>query len=176
MAGALPLRINPLHLAEQRASVDGTLPLKGMHRLRSSLLSQQGDAQVALRFRRDAGGVSMVEGELRARVDLQCQRCLQPVAKSMARKFSLAIVCSAQEAARLQAEHEVLELEGDTISTSDLVEDEILLSLPLAPLHEDVAACDAVMVARLGSRPDTLKTASRTAPNPFAVLKELRKR
>lgn len=177
MIGALPLRINPLRLAEQGASIAGTVSLKDMQRLCDTLLPQRGEAQVVLHFTRDHDGVSTVDGKLRASVEMQCQRCLRPMTKMMDRSFRLALACGEREAARLQADYEVLELESEMIATRDLVEDELLLSVPLVPLHEDPAACDVVMMEKLAGGSDAAgePTALRATSNPFAVLEKLRK-
>ncbi len=172
----LPAQIKPFSLAEQGACIEGTMSFKQMHRLRESLKGQQGEVQVVLRFDRGASGVSTVVGEVRTRVELQCQRCLEPMTKMIAHRIELALARSEAEAHRLQSAHEVLELAGDAIGTKDLVEDELLLAIPLVPSHEESDACDATMLKKLNDDADvTMKDATRQSPqNPFAVLKGLR--
>lgn len=174
--GPLPARIKPSYLAEQGVCIAGTTPLKHMFRLRESLLSRRGEAQVSLRFGRDASGVSSVAGEIRVRFALECQRCLQPVVRTIAHSFKLAFARSEDEARRLQAQHEVLELVDETIATAELIEDELLLAVPLAPSHEDPRACDAIMLKILKDDADASVEGvfGRSSKNPFAVLKNLK--
>lgn len=169
-------RIKPFHLAEQDVCITGTIPLRHMHRLRKSLLSRQGEAQVSLRFGRGVDGSSLVAGEIRVRLALQCQRCLQPVATTIAHTFELMLARDEAEARRLQAEHDVLELVEETIAIKDLVEDELLLAVPLAPSHEDPAACDATMLKILNddTGASVKGTYGQSPLNPFAVLKSMK--
>jgi uncharacterized protein len=172
----LPAQIRPFSLAEQGACIEGTMSFEQMPRLRENLKGQHGEVQVVLRFNRGASGLYMVVGEVRARIELQCQRCLEPMTKRIAQHIELALVRSEAEAHRLQAAYEVLELAGDAIGTKDLVEDELLLAIPFVPLHEASDACDATMLKKLNDDADmTMKGAARQSPqNPFAVLKNLK--
>ncbi len=172
----LPAQIRPFSLAEQGACIEGTMSFEQMPRLRESLKGQHGEVQVVLRFNRGASGLYMVVGEVRARIELQCQRCLEPMTKRIAQHIELALVRSEAEAHRLQAAYEVLELAGDAIGTKDLIEDELLLAIPFVPSHEESDACDATMLKKLNDDADmTMKGAARQSPqNPFAVLKDLK--
>jgi uncharacterized protein len=175
MSGTLPSRINPFRLVEQDTRIEGVVPLVHMRRLGKVLLSPPGEATVSLHFARDASGLSTVVGEVRTLLEFECQRCLRPVAKAVERRFKLALARHDGEALRLQAEHEVLEVEDETVFTRDLVEDELLLSVPLIPIHDDPAACDAVMLGRLCAlQAKDDDDAHRGGANPFAVLKGLK--
>ncbi len=176
MSQILPARIKPFSLAEAGACIEGSLSFRQMQRLRERLVGQQGDVQLVLRFNRDASGVSTIVGEVRARVELQCQRCLEPMTKMIAQRVELALARSEAKAHQLQERHEVLELTGDAIETKDLVEDELLLAIPLVPSHEELDACNAAMLRILNNDADgTMKGATQQSQqNPFAVLEKLR--
>ncbi len=175
MSGGLPSRIHPFRLAGQGACLEGAVPLSHMHRLREMLTSHQGEARVSLCFDRNAGGLNVVAGRVRTVLDMQCQRCLQPVTKSIDRGFRLAVVSSDAEAMQLQAEYEVLQIGDESLCTRDLIEDELLLSLPLIPMHDDPAACDAAMLDKLNvGRAEIDNEARRSARSSFAVLKDLK--
>lgn len=75
-----------------------------------------------------------------ARVWMTCQRCLQPLAVDLEVHRALRFVASEAEAERLDAESEddVLALEV-MLDVRSLVEDELLLALPLVPRHVDCA-------------------------------------
>jgi uncharacterized protein len=176
MSGALPSRINPFRLAEQGTCIQGAVPLAHMHRLGEVLLSQHGEAEVLLRFATGAGGLYVVIGQVRALLEMQCQRCLLPVTKTIDRPFKLAMARSEAEAIRLQAEHEILDVEDEAVFTRDLVEDEVLLSLPLIPVHDDPAACDAAMLDQLNScRAEIDDNAPLSTRNAFTMLRHLKK-
>ncbi|WP_157263679.1 YceD family protein [Azohydromonas aeria] len=100
----------------------------------------------------------------------ECQRCLQPVALSLALQRTLRFVHGEDEAARLDADSEddVLALER-AFDLRALVEDELLLALPLVPRHEQ---CPQPLTA--AQQPDAEEEPVRE--NPFAALARLRRR
>jgi len=76
-----------------------------------------------------------VEGKIKADVELECVRCLQPVEKSLDVPFSAAFVTAENytqaKEAQLQADDlEVSIFEGDKIDLTELVREQILLALP----------------------------------------------
>lgn len=176
MAGALPVRINPFRLAEQGACIEGLAPIGKMFRLGETLLSRQGEAKIRLKFSRDAGGLNVVEGAVRAQLVLRCQRCLEAVKKPVDRRFRLVMVHNEAEASRLQPMYELLEIADETVFITDMIEDELLLSVPLIPTHDDPMACDAAMLQKIHRpRADPDDDRLRAARNPFAALKDLKK-
>ncbi|MGH8503658.1 MAG: YceD family protein [Gammaproteobacteria bacterium] len=176
MSSALPLRIDPLRLAEQRACLRGALPLARMARLGDALISREGLVHVTLRFSRNNDGLRVVAGDIEARLEMRCQRCLQPVTKSIERRFEWVLALGEAEADRLLAKHEVLEIGDQTVFTQDLIEDELLLSMPLIPVHADSAACDGGMLSRQTPRTQVCENAvgNEATRNPFCVLKDLK--
>jgi uncharacterized protein len=172
MSGPLPSRINPFRLAEQGAIIRGAIPLAHMRRLGGLLMSPNGEVQVSLAFGA-AAGRHVVEGHLDATLQLQCQRCLHPVAKTVDRRFRLVMVHGDREAALLQTDHEILEVEDELLPVRTFIEDELLLSAPLIPMHDDATQCDAAMLERLGKHAD--RAVSGDPQNPFAALKDLKR-
>lgn len=109
--------------------------------------------------------------DLRATVDLplQCQRCLGPVLATVQAERSFRFVVDEATAAALddEAEEDILVISRD-FDALTLVEDELILSLPLVPLH---AVCpEAVPMAAVDPEFD----AAAEKPNPFAVLARLK--
>ncbi len=75
--------------------------------------------------------------EANTEVTLECQRCLQPMRWPMHARRRIFFVAGEDAAAALDAEHEedVLAL-VPTLDLQALVEDELLLSLPIVPRHD----------------------------------------
>jgi uncharacterized protein len=89
-----------------------------------------------------------------------CQRCLEPVTVPIALHFDY-VVC-AEESATLDDNDEVDWLEqSDAMDISALIEDELLIALPIAPVHASLCK--------------QLNLESGEKPNPFSVLKALKK-
>ncbi len=106
----------------------------------------------------------------RAEAHLSCQRCLQPALFPLEFERSFRFV--RDEATALEedvdAEEDLLVL-SRSFDARELIEDELLLALPLVPMHEDCehpaqGAVDAEALPEEAER-----------PNPFAVLASLKK-
>lgn len=110
--------------------------------------------------------------EAAATVSLTCQRCLRPVQESVEFARWFRFVRDENEAAELDAdsEDEVLALTR-SLDLRELIEDELLLDLPLVPRHE---TCPEVLPNSAGVEEAAAEEAQK--PNPFAVLAALKKK
>jgi len=119
---------------------------------------------------RRVGGEDQVWLHLQADADvvLQCQRCLLPLPEAVHVDRHFRFVADEDSAAALddEIEDEVLVL-ARSLDLRDLVEDEMLLALPLVPRHE---ACPEAMPMQFGD-----VEAVEEKANPFASLAILRK-
>jgi uncharacterized protein len=99
---------------------------------------------------------------------MTCQRCLQPVRVAVDIDRAIRFVRGEDAAAKLDAEsdEDVLEL-ARHLDLPALLEDEVLLALPLVPRHE---LCPTVLPHAAG--PDEADEPA----SPFAALEALRKR
>lgn len=116
-------------------------------------------------------GVDQIWLDLKASVNLpmQCQRCLTPVLETVEAERSFRFVADEATAATLddEAEEDILVISRDFDALA-LVEDELILSLPLVPLHE---VCPET-VPMSAVDPEFEEAAER--PNPFGVLAGLK--
>lgn len=161
MLDCLPVQIEPIGLADVGRSFRGELGLEGMQRLEPLLFDAEGRLRVQLAFHLDERRIRVLEGSIDGCVRLVCQRCLQAVAFPLALALRLGIVSSEAEIERLPEGYEPLLVDGDTLHTVDVIEDEILLALPAVPMHEH---CDS------GYR----STPAPERDNPFSVLEKLK--
>lgn len=133
----LPEFIDPLRLAESGRELHGILELKRMHRLASYLQDTEGEVEVDLRFGVDEEGVRYVRGRLKTTVSLVCQRCLGELRQPLDAGVNLGIVTSEAFAQRLGEQYEPVVVGTEPLSLAELVEDELILSLPIVPRHHD---------------------------------------
>lgn len=103
---------------------------------------------------------------------LTCQRCLGPVdvALEVSRSFRFVGTEEAAEAQDEEAEEDVLALSPD-FNLADLIEDEVLMGLPVVPKHE---SCPVEV--KLAAEDAGFEVASAEKRNPFAVLAKLQGR
>ena len=128
----LPERFRLSELAGRKARISGTVEASALERF-SALCECLEAVRVRLDFRFDQRGELWMDGELVARVAVECQRCLEPVCVDLASDFAVAIVGSEAEATRLGAEQDVLRIDGDEAGIAELIEDELILALPEQP-------------------------------------------
>lgn len=122
--------------------------------------------------RRDAAGQPQVWLHLQAQVEvpLTCQRCLAPADVRVVAERSFRFVASEEQAATEDedAEEDVLALTPD-FKLMSLVEDELLMAMPLVPRHD---TCPGDV--KLTIQDADFEVAQAAKPNPFAALAALR--
>jgi len=171
-----PRAIDLAAMCRDAAVVEGSVPLTELPRLCTSLFGSPGDAAEAVWSAQ--GSQKLVTGgeaerwlHLRssAEVTLQCQRCLQAMRQPLAVDRRFRFVRNEQEAARLdeEIEDDVLELPA-RLDLMELLEDELILALPIVPRHE--GACPEPLPLPADTLVDEAE-----ARNPFAALAALRK-
>jgi uncharacterized protein len=118
-----------------------------------------------------AGGAEQVWLHMSASLSLPlaCQRCLAPVACEVVVTSSVRFVADEATAAREDdaSPEDVLVWSRDFDALS-LIEDELIMALPLVPMHEDCSSEHVLTSSESANQPDTER------PNPFAVLASLR--
>jgi uncharacterized protein len=111
--------------------------------------------------------------EATASVALTCQRCLQPVQEALNLSRWFQFVRDEDEAAALDvdSEDDVLAL-SRSFDAIELIEDELLLSLPLVPRHE---VCPQPLPQPVDDLPASDADGEEERPHPFAALAALKK-
>jgi uncharacterized protein len=140
--------IDGLEFARTGSKLQGAWPVAGFTRLRDVLRTDEGTLQYELR------GVPEKQGRpaLRLRVDgaLQfvCQRCLGALEYPLHIEVSLQLAATQAEidADPLEAEGPERIVASREMPVRELIEDELLLALPLAPRHERCAGGGAEAV------------------------------
>jgi uncharacterized protein len=109
---------------------------------------------------------------------LQCQRCLGAFAEPVSGQARLAVVRGPVEAERLPDDLDPLLVNGEEVALRTLIEDELILAVPSAPMHRP-ADCDVDL--RQVNTPRSEGTGvdqagqGATRPSPFAALESLRR-
>jgi uncharacterized protein len=171
-----PLAAPAAALCRDGETLLGAWPLADLPRLAASLfLPPAADERVGWQARfsqvEPVGSPPQqwLELEAHAHVTLQCQRCLQALQRPLSLERRFRFVGSEAEAERLDADseddHLVMTVRLDLRA---LVEDELILELPLVPRHE--SPCPQPL-----PRPEPGEPAGEARPNPFAALAALRK-
>jgi len=170
--GVMPETVNFMRQVERNRIIEGVYPISAMPRLSAVLLDNEGFAKVKLEFG-DSVGFASLKGRVTATLTVECQRCLQPLEIPVVGNFKFALVHSEEEFELLPDEFDPYLLTDEDQSIIDIVEDELLLSMPMVTIHE--TACSDFMKAQDeagGVREKML--ADKEASHPFSALKALK--
>jgi len=179
------------HLQAGHLPADGSCDLAAMPRLaREASL----DGPIRWRFFAGTEAPGTVGGhriwklETSARLSLVCERCLEPVIIALETARGFVFMSSAAEADAFQLEDQGSDTDPpdddqldaispeDRQSLRDLLEDELLLGIPMAPMHQE---CDLPAgTGNVGGKNGDAATPSNDDPqsHPFAGLKALLKK
>lgn len=163
--------IEPFSLAAKGVTIERKVSLEAMQRLADAVLGTQGEADVSLSFGVDPLRYRVMQGTINAHVFMRCERCLDKMLVNVVANVNAGLVKNNKQAKELPGEYEPLLLESDEpISLLELVEDELILSLPIAPRHESKEACVDMDKYKAKDEPQEEKK------NPFAVLAALKEK
>ncbi|MGQ0587341.1 MAG: YceD family protein [Gammaproteobacteria bacterium] len=136
-AEGIPLRVKASQAVSRHEAFSGSLPFGKLPRLAATLAGTDGKLQVELQATRDEEGQDWLHGEIRGRLPLTCQRGLHAFDWDCDVALSLALVASESEERDLLKDSESYLVEDDELPLRDLVEDEVLLALPMMPRCDD---------------------------------------
>lgn len=178
MSVALPDQIDPWRAVKLGLSFQGSLPLTELPRLAAVVLADGsgGPTQIQydLSFGRDDKGRALLSGRVRSRLPLPCQRCLREVSLQVDAEVMLIMVKTEEGASTLDSDVEPLIVGDAPLRPRDLIEDELLLAIPVVPRHA-FGQCQAPAGQQDAVERDGAASASER-PNPFAVLATLKDR
>ena len=136
-AAGIPLRVKASQVAARHEAFAGAVPVAKLPRVAATLAKASGELHVELQATRDEEGQDWLHGEIRGRLPLTCQRGLHAFDWNCDVALSLALVRSEAEEQKLLKDTESYLVEGDELPLRDLVEDEVLLALPMMPRCDD---------------------------------------
>lgn len=161
-----PILIDPLKHAREGRQIAGKLPVSELdQRVLSELVDTDGEVSWTLTGFVDSLRRPSLRVELAARLSVPCGRCLQPFAVNLTADSVVTLFINEEKLDEAVEADETLDaiMAEPELDVLALVEDEIIMGLPLSPLHDD---CGAEHLAR----------AKADKPNPFAVLAALKSR
>jgi uncharacterized protein len=153
--------INSFEFAKKSLEIHGKILISQLPRLHDALRSQDGELEYHLRGGAEVQGAPSLMLHVRGVVTLSCQRCLGELRLPLDLQAHFVVVPS--EAALPSPEDERDDIDylvaDAEMQVWQLVEDEVLLGLPLAPVHMD-DSCTG----------DSIPGTEKMKENPFKVL------
>jgi uncharacterized protein len=160
---------DPFELAKKGRTISGSVFSKDMARIKD-MIGADAEFAAKLDFGVTDRGLKYVTGAITGEVRLNCQRCLELYTHQLNINFRLGIVASEQQIANLPKEFEPLLVEEEVVFLRDIIEDEIILALPSAPLHSEEEC--SVKLNPTESQ-DTPSIVEETKRRPFEGLADL---
>ena len=167
LTGPLPERVDYLKLVSDRAVLQGIIPLHRFSRLAQLLENDNGNVQVRLEFQKARKRRALVVGHASIETRLICQTCLLPLTVPVEVTVRLNLVRSNQALFELNQDEDGLVVEDSLVALVDLIEDELIVNLPMVPRHE--TACYEETVER------PIQAETGETQRPFAALSEMQK-
>jgi len=153
-------------VANQRR-FEGSVPLAQMPRLVEVLADSDGECRYAVEFYRDPLKIDVMHMQLSASLPLICQRSLERFMHQVEIDQRLGLISEeSQEAAMPEGMEAVLVDRSGEVSPLELIEDELLLAVPLVPVSPNASELDPEWVHDEAVEEDK--------PNPFAALQTLK--
>jgi uncharacterized protein len=166
-AKKLPNKINFFNFAKKEVELIGDLKIFDLSRLNEIASNKNDKVEVDLSFHLENGKTPCVEGIIKSKLVLDCQRCLDNLELDLKVPFDIAFTKNESQAEGLNDKFEIyLVGEDEEIDTKDLITDEILLSIPMAPSHE----------FDCGLKTDKGHILQEVLEHPFDVLKNIKKK
>jgi len=169
MINHLPDRLDLYAAAEAGRVLRGRIELARLVRALPLLESPEGELVAMLEFGRDEDGTHYVAGTVQGKLVLLCQRCLEPMEYPLDVTFRLGLVHSQEQSRGLSDRYDPLLISGEPASLAEVLTDEVLLALPIVPLHSGANTCRPPAT-------DYQAPADSQRENPFAVLAQLKQK
>lgn len=160
-----PILIDPLAFARDGASLQNERTVASLaKRVHELLASDAGVVKFSVEGFHDRLLRPSLRYRLAVTLSVDCQRCLTPMPFELQSDGVITLFTKEsklEDAVAVDDELDAIMAE-ETFDVIALIEDEIIMGLPLSLMHDD---CDT----------DALKRAKADKPNPFAVLAALKK-
>ncbi|NIH11938.1 MAG: 23S rRNA accumulation protein YceD [Serratia symbiotica] len=166
------MTIDAVRTAQKRLDYAGVYAPEQVTRVADSVVSVDSDVEGVLSFDIDNQRLAVITGQVNLQVTLMCQRCGIPFAHHVHTTYCFSPVINDEQAEALPESYEPIEVdEFGEVDLLAMIEDEIILSLPVVPVHES-EHCEVSEAERVfGKLPIEVEK-----PNPFAVLASLKRK
>ena len=167
MNNVLPESVDAWRMVQARRSFQGSLPLASLPRLRGSLAATDGAVDFDLEFGKDDLGVAHLRVRADASLPLTCQRTLEVFQLPVHVDARLGLIAQEADEAALPGGYEPLLTIDGAVHLADVVEDELILALPVVPVKPGTEHREPALAG-------TVQDVANGLANPFAALQELK--
>jgi len=158
--------IDSLEFARSEQEVAGELPIASLERLADVLVQNEGSLHYTLRGDRDERNRPRLHLSVDGALELQCQRCLEHLHHPVELRSTLLLIVPGEQTDEMDDPEAPDAIEANAeLDVVGLIEDELLLSLPLSPRHAEGVCLSSTRLQADGSE----------SPSAFSQLAALRR-
>ena len=161
---SLPDQLKLFNFAKKEISLSGLYQISDFPRITEIASNKKDNVRVELSFYLKNNKTPCVEGIIDLDIVLACQRCLDNLSIALKVNFNLVFVKNDQQSEELDSHFEIYVIENEELATHDLISDEILLSIPMVPIH------DYDCIKEINEQ----EIVEGKCENPFAILKKIK--
>jgi uncharacterized protein len=162
----LPITIDAVRCTDYSSVLTGIYLLNTMERLLPSLISSEGEVKVNVACGVDAQRYRHITAHINTFLTLQCQRCMEPFFFRIDSVYTGCMVKTEAHIDKLPSQFEPIMVdEENRFSLLTLVEDDIILNLPIVAMHEPDECKRTLPVVISGSD---------VVDNPFKIIGSLK--
>ena len=165
----LPKLVDPRRLADKPVSYQEQIAVFELPRIDELTATKEAKVSVDLAFERDEQRRIRVSGQVSGSLGMVCQRCMGIVDISFDQEVDLQVVWTDEQSKAVSREFDPWQV-GETANLHELVEDEILLTLPVVAKHPE-GECQAPEIPGK----DLVFEEEEGRQRPFEILKDLAK-
>ncbi len=159
--------IQPKKLATKQGQLRYHWDIAEFTRLDGLLYNDEGKIELVLNGRFDDRQRCLVDAHIKAKVQLQCQTTFEPIDYEIVTQITYCSVIKEEQIETLEDDYEALLLEDGQVDIRRVIEDELILSLPIVA---NKASGDTSVKFSYGELPQQKPQDK----NPFAALKDLK--
>ena len=164
--------IQPFKLANKEGELKFNWSVASLERLSGVLFSDKGWVKVALSGQFDHRRRSLITAVITAELTLECQTSFEPIEYRVGKEVTYCMVVAESQFNEAEEEYEAVLVEDGYLDIMQVIEDELILSVPLVAnksveetgQNMSFGVLDEVEIAR-----------QEKAENPFSVLENLKK-
>jgi uncharacterized protein len=176
MLKLLPKILDAEKLARKNSIIEGYLLLSSLNEVSEYKSNKNATVTGSFKFYRNKNKRVFIDGVINTELQLVCQRCMQLVLYPISSKFTLACIDNQEKEVQLSEQHEFVLLNNGKLAVSDMLQEEILLAMPIVAYHDikDCAGIANYSCKDKSGNSDQCSQKTSNSKNPFAILKHLK--
>lgn len=132
----LPISVDPVRAAQKGTELNAHIPKELLSRLAESTISVNADISTNFTFEIDRRKLRIFHGKASVAVELLCQRCNEPMTYLCEAEFTYCPVHNIEQENNLPDAYEAIYYdENGEVNLHEIVEDELILTLPQIAKH-----------------------------------------